>query len=104
MWNPGAYACCSLVSICVLIRIHSVSCFFSVGAKNAGERSGDDRIREGLWSKSNKEKGHETFPKLSERNQTVVSTRGARVLGVSSHAARGRGGVQTHCDYAGRSD
>src|SRR5205807_4232440 len=54
--------------------------------------------------KSNKERGHETFPKLSEHDQAVVSTRGARVLGVSSHPARGGGGVQTHGDHAGRSD
>src|SRR5712692_5738891 len=63
-----------------------------------------DRIRERLWSEINKEKGHETFPKLSERDQAVVSTRGARVPGVSSHAARGCGSVQTQRDHASRSD
>src|SRR5712691_4972365 len=62
-----------------------------------------DRIRERLWSKSTKEKGHETCPKLSQRDQAVVSTRRARVLGVSSHLTRGGGGVQTDSDYAGRS-
>src|SRR5205085_9230225 len=33
----------------------------TVRAKNAGERSGDDRIRERRRSTSNQEKGHETF-------------------------------------------
>src|SRR2546423_8380949 len=63
-----------------------------------------DRIRERLWSKSTKEKGHETCPKLSQRDQAVVSTRRARVLGVSSHLTGGGGGVQTDSDYAGRSN
>src|SRR5712691_13006114 len=75
--------------------------FFPWGQRMRGRMY--DRIRERLWSKSTKEKGHETCPKLSQRDQAVVSTRRARVLGVSSHLTRGGGGVQTDSDYAGRS-
>lgn len=37
----------------------------------------DDRIREKMYSESNEETSHEIFPKLSERDQAMVSTRGA---------------------------
>ena len=76
--------------------------FFPSGQRMRGRL--DDRSRERWWSKSNQEKGHETFPKVSERNQAMVSTRRAQVLGVSSHEARGRGGVQTYRDHEGLSD
>src|SRR6266567_6740401 len=71
------------------------------GQRKRGRK--DDRIREKEWSESNKETGHETDPKLSERHQAVVSTRRARVLGVSSHLTGGGGGIQTDSDYAGGS-
>ena len=49
--------------------------FFPLGQRKRGSK--DDRIRERVWSEINKEKDHETFPKLSQRDQAVVSTRGA---------------------------
>src|SRR5438105_14547218 len=72
------------------------------GQRKRGRK--DDRIREREWSESNKETGHETYPKLFERDQAVVSTHRTQVFGMSSHLARGGGGVQTHGDYPGRSD
>src|SRR5512135_1384880 len=77
------------------------------GKKPSGQRMRGrryDRIRERLWSKSNKEKGHETRPKVSQCDQAVVSTPRARVLGVSSHVTGGGSGVQTDGDPAGRRD
>src|SRR6266487_1267850 len=45
--------------------------------KPSGQRiqgRGCARLRETCWSKGEKEKGHETRPKLCERNTTLVST------------------------------
>src|SRR2546423_269008 len=78
------------------------SVFLPSGQRKRGRK--DDRIREREWSESNKETGHETYPKLFERDQAVVSTHRTQVFGMSSHLARGGGGVQTHGDYPGRSD